>query len=445
MKNRCRIGQISLISLFFAVSGFGDETNAVKEAKSDGFFATIKNLDTEFHGFVDTRVGWRTENDPNENGRSLSEVRLQLESKTYFDWGEINARGDLIYDDLATDRSKVDLENGDGFFDLRELNALFSPADWSDIKLGRQILTWGTGDLLFINDLFPKDWNSFLLGRDEEYLKAPSDAIFASFFPSIGNFDVALMPRMDADRYIDGRRVSYWNPMMQSIGGQNAVIDAQRQDDWFKDGEMSLRYYRNIAEYEVALYGYHGFWKSPMGMDANGAYFPELNTYGASVKAPLGKGLFNLEAGYYDSREHSNLAQSRFVPNDETRFLAGYEREIAKDFTASAQYYVEWMMDYDSYYNNPMVVKSTARDEFRHVLTLRLTKMLMNQNLILSLFTFYSPSDNDAYFRPAVTYKISDNWLVNVNGNFFVGENDHTFFGQFKHNSNLNLGFRYSF
>ena len=72
---------------------------------------------------------------------------------------------------------------------------------------------------------------------------------------------------------------------MQSIAGQNAVIDAQRQDDWFKDGEMSLRYYRNIDIYEVALYGYHGFWKSPMGMNANGAYFPELNTYGTSGKS----------------------------------------------------------------------------------------------------------------------------------------------------------------
>ncbi|MFW6031595.1 MAG: hypothetical protein ACOC9T_03300, partial [Myxococcota bacterium] len=32
----------------------------------------------------------------------------------------------------------------------------------------------GTGDLVFLNDLFPKDWRSFLLGRDLDYLKAPS-------------------------------------------------------------------------------------------------------------------------------------------------------------------------------------------------------------------------------------------------------------------------------
>ncbi|MDH3981870.1 MAG: hypothetical protein OES84_03095 [Kiritimatiellaceae bacterium] len=399
-------------------------------------------LDSELHGFVDGRAGGRTQNDPHEDDRSLTELRLQLDSLTYFDAAELQIRADFLYDDLATDIEQVDLDNGDGFIDLREFNVLFTPVDWADMKIGRQILTWGTGDLLFINDLFPKDWNSFLLGRDEEYLKAPSDSVYASFFPSIGTFDVAYTPRFDADRYIDGRRVSYWNPALQSIAGKNAEIDAQRRDEWFKDDELSMRFYRPFLSWEGALYAYHGFWKSPMGANSSGAYFPRMNAYGTSAKGSLGSGLANVEFGYYDSTEESSATQ--IVPNDEVRFLMGYEREVAKDLTAGAQYYLEWMMEYDDYLDdqfNP----DTARDEARHVLTLRLTQMLMNQNLILSLFTFYSPSDNDAYFRPIITYKITDNWMVTANGNFFIGEDDYTFFGQLKYNSNVNLGVRYSF
>ncbi len=45
-----------------------------------------------------------------------------------------------------------------------------------------------------------------------------------------------------------------------------------------------------------------------------------------------------------------------------------------------------------------------ARDHFRHLTTVRLTKLLMNQNLWLSLFTYYSPSDKDAHLRPNVNY-----------------------------------------
>ncbi len=400
-------------------------------------------LDTELHGFVDSRAGVRTQNDPHQDDRSLTEVRLQLDSLTYLERATVQARADFVYDDLADDIGRIDLETGDGFIDLRELNILFTPVDITDVKLGRQILTWGTGDLLFINDLFPKDWNSFLLGRDEEYLKAPSDAVFASFFPAIGTIDVAYAPRMDADRYVDGRRISYWNG--SGIAGQDMVVDADRRDEWFKDDEIALRIYRPLLSYEAALYAYHGFWKSPVGFDnvTSNAYFPELNAYGGSVKGSLGKALINAEAGYYDSQE-DRAGTNPFVPNSEFRFLTGYQREVAKNTTASMQYYAEWMMDYDGY-KAGVPSASTARDEVRHVLTLRLTKLMMNQNLILGLFTFYSPSDNDAYLRPNATYKLNDHWMLTANGNIFIGEHDHTFFGQFEKNSNVNLGIRYSF
>lgn len=411
-----------------------------------GLTQNIFALDTELHGFVDGRAGARTQNDPHEDDRSLTEIRLQLDSLTYIDRTTVQARADLVYDDLADDLEKIDLETGDGFMDLRELNVLFTPIDIADMKVGRQILTWGTGDLLFINDLFPKDWNSFLLGRDEEYLKAPSDAVFASFFPAFGSIDFAYMPRMDADRYVDGRRLSYWNPMAQSVVGQNAIIDADRQDEWFQDHEIAVRYYRPVLSYEGALYAYHGFWKSPGGFNPStgNAYFPHLNAYGGSVRGSLGSGLINAETGYYDSREDRS-GDDPFVPNSEIRFLTGYEREVAKNLTAGMQYYIEWMMDYDDYKATLPTPADTARDEVRHVLTLRLTKRLMNQNLILGLFTFYSPSDNDAYLRPNVTYKLTDHWMVMANGNVFIGEEDHTFFGQFEKNSNVNLGVRYSF
>jgi hypothetical protein len=74
-----------------------------------------------------------------------------------------------------------------------------------DVKLGRQILTWGTGDLIFINDLFPKDWISFFIGRDTDYLKAPSDAIKVSLFGEQANLDIVYTPQFDSDRFIEGR------------------------------------------------------------------------------------------------------------------------------------------------------------------------------------------------------------------------------------------------
>ena len=88
---------------------------------------------------------------------------------------------------------------------------------------------------------------------------------------------------------------------------------------------------------------------------------------------------------------------------------------------------------------------TAVADEDRHVITVRLTKLLMEQNLHLSLFTFYSPSDQDMYLRPKAHYKISDSWAVEGGGNIFVGDEDHTFFGQFEDNTNMYAAMRYSF
>ena len=122
----------------------------------------------------------------------------------------------------------------------------------------------------------------------------------------------------------------------------------------------------------------------------------------------------------------------------------GYEQEALENFTVALQYYLEYMLDHETFLRS-LSPGSPAADEARHVLTVRLTRLLMNHNLMLLLFAFYSPSDNDAYLRPKAHYKISDSWSGELGGNIFLGEEDHTFFGQFEKNSNVFTGVRYSF
>ena len=92
-----------------------------------------------------------------------------------------------------------------------------------------------------------------------------------------------------------------------------------------------------------------------------------------------------------------------------------------------------------------MAPGAPAADEDRHVLTARIRKLLMNQNLTVSLFAYFSPTDADAYLRPNVKYKIDDHWTVEAGGNVMLGSEHHTFFGQFRDNSNLYAALRYGF
>ncbi len=395
-------------------------------------------------GFLEGRIGARVTDDPNQHRFSIQETRLQLEVAKFFESAEFHAVGDFVYDGLA-DQHDVDLETGQGAVDLREANLVFSPLDSVDVKIGRQILTWGTGDLVFINDLFPKDFKSFFIGRDAEYLKAPSDAVKLSAFSDLANLDVVYTPRFDADRFIDGRRVSFFDTARGRIVGRNAIVDADKPDRWFRDDEIAVRLYRNLGAYETALYGYHGFWKNPQGADAVSGrpIFPDLSVYGASVRGPVLGGIGTMEVGWYDSRDDRD-GTDPLVRNSEVRGLIGYERELVTDLTMGLQYVAEHRLDHDAF-EASQPPGSIEVDRTRHLLTQRLTWLTHAQDVTWSLFTFFSPNELDAYLRPNVSYKLTDAWTLTAGGNVFVGRDDHSFFGQFEDATNLYAGARFSF
>jgi hypothetical protein len=386
----------------------------------------------EMHGFTETRAGFRTQSDPHEKDMSVMEVRLQGEFFTHAEGAEFKYKGD-VWGDGITEKGEYDTREAWGFARL---------SDFLDVKVGRQILTWGTGDMVFLNDLFPKDWQSYFTGRDKEYLKAPSDAAKISFFTALASLDVVYTPKFDPDRYITGKYISYWNGNLGRLAGRDTLVDADTPDLWFQDDEIAVRLYGNINNHELALYGYRGFWKRPGGETLSGtALFPGLSVYGASARGQVGPGIGNVEIAFYQST-HDKSGSNPRINNSEMRYLVGYTQDLAKDFNASLQYYVEYMLDYRDYRAN--LSGSPARDRERHVVTWQLTQLLMNQNLELTLSSYYSPTDNDAYLRPNMRYKYSDRIVFEGGANVFLGEKQHTFFGQFKKNTNICAAIRYS-
>jgi len=389
--------------------------------------------------FWDTRVGVRTQDDDLvDDDFTLAETRLRLEYRRQWERADFALKSDLLLDALADDRG-IDIEKREGWLQLREVKLGLQPHSRVDMALGRQVLTWGTGDLVFINDLFPKDFNSFFIGRAEEYLKSPVDALRVSTYFDLFNVDLVYSPRFDSNLYLDPKRLSFFG----SPGDTTLRVDMP--DDWFSDDEFYLRAYRRSGSWELALYGYDGFWKGPEGFDLNRQVnlFPRLAVYGASARGPLAGGIFNVEYGYYDSKD-AGLHGSDHAPPSEHRLLLGYQRELARELDLGLQYYLTQIGDYGDYQDDRLP-GSPDRDRNRHVVTARLSKLLMNQDLRLSLFAFVSPSDEDGYLRPQLYYKLDDHRGIEVGANVFFGEDDDTFFGQLSDNTNIYTAFRYDY
>lgn len=391
-------------------------------------------------GWWEARGGLRLLSDPFQPDSPLLESRLRLSR----DWAGHSWRGRVAWDtlfDAVADPRDPHPESGRGWLDVREASLSFSGPS-ATLRLGRQPATWGTGDLLFINDLFPKDWVSFLAGRDQQYLKAPSDAVRLGLHGAAASLEVVYTPRFDPDRFVSGERLSYWSGT--SLAGRPGMPPPATPREWFADAEAAVRLSGRRGSLEWALYGYRGFWKSPAGATPGGqATYPDLSVYGASLRGPWAQGLANIEAGLYDSTDDPS-GSDPLVRNSEVRLLLGYEQEVAADTTLGLQYYLESRL-HQSAYEASLPPGAPLMDQDRHLVTARLTKWYFARSLMASAFLFYSPNEADAYLLPRLTWRRDDHWTFEAGANLFTGRDDFSFFGQFAGNTSAYLAIRRNF
>src|SRR3990167_2929369 len=262
----------------------------------------------DLHGFVETVYGPKFLGDERtqKDEFNVLEQRLQLKaawqpprSAPLASWHPaFFYKGDLVVDEYDEALR----------YQIREAHGSASPFTWLDVKLGRQILTWGTGDLLFINDVFPKDFVSFFIGRDDEYLKVPSDAVRVSVVHPWAALDLALIPFFTPNTTITGDGLSFFDSLLGRVVGEESerlLTEPSFQPD---DTEMAVRISRNLGGYEEAGYAFRGFFKQAVGTknpDARELFYPELAVYGASLRGPVPgmSGIAYGEVGYYDSLE----------------------------------------------------------------------------------------------------------------------------------------------
>ncbi len=400
----------------------------------------------QIHGFVEMDYGVKVSDDNTKRDNyNLFEQRLQLRANHNFSGdnylaqkgASLSFKGDFTVDEYY---------NGKTGFELRELNLALTPMDIVDLKIGRQALTWGTGELLFINDMFPKDYVSFLIGRDNEYLKKPSDAVKVSIYPKFANIDLVAIPHFAPNTIPKGDRLSFFDTFQKGIAGVNSERRLIEPPFQMSNNEYALRVYRNFGSNEAALYFFHGFDKNPRSYKNQAArelYYEPMDVYGGSLRGPFASGIGNIEVGYIRSRDDSK-GNLRTVENSSFKTMMGYSKDLGNDLNVGFQYMYEQKLDYDDYRDN-LLTNDYRWDQRRHLLTNRIVKLFKNQTVRVSLFTFYSPTDNDGYVRPVVAYDINDQWKVTFGANLPWGEDENTEFGQMKRNKNIYTRIRYSF
>ncbi len=395
------------------------------------------------HGFVQLNYAARPDfaASPERDGLGrdgfvLGEERLQLKLEARSADGAWAALAKPeIYHDAVAERGGATLR--EGYLDAAH-------GAW-DVRLGRQIITWGVGDLVFINDVFPKDYAAFFSGRPLEYLKRGVDALDLNYQSDALSAELVVVPAglFTPDNLPPRERFFQFDPFpMLPRATQEPAARFDRT-------ETAFRLHGTVAETELAVYAYRGFWRSgALAPDAAAVstrairFFPRLDVFGASARRSGLGGVWSAEVGHYASRDDPR-GDNPAIDNSQLRFLVAHQRQLAEDFTGSIEYYGEWMQDYAAY-RRAVPPGFPASRELRDLVGLRLTKLLRYQTLKLSLFTFYSPAARDFFANPEVSYQFSDRFSATLGGNIFGGPAQ-MFFGMLGRNDNAYLSARYSF
>lgn len=360
-----------------------------------------------YNGFVQGKVGRFLSSQPQSTNFSARDLTLRLETQYEGELFQAQFKADSQYLLLKSDWQhqvrelavSVDLANSD--------NETISDSALAGLsfKVGRQSLSWGLGEFIFLNDLFAKDWQSFFNGDDISYLKKPNDALKLSYFFGEASLDVVYQTQHSVDN------------LYQPISGLISPSDSS----------IHARYYFSSGQTDYAFYASDGIGNTPLFI-AGSFEYQQLKSLGASMIKPLAGGLFKAEFSNYWL--DNSLAQS----SKQQRYLIGFEREIMPRLNLSLQAYLE--QDSNPYASHTL--------DNRQLITTSFNYRSSDDNWNNQVMLFHSPNHHDNYLRISSSYRYSDQIILSGHINNLNGHSD-TFFGQLKAIDNAALRITFYF
>ena len=386
----------------------------------------------EIHGFVQYNAALRPFRSGGYEAEWLkAETRAQLDLSRSSPELELRAKLDLLADPV-TDEHTVDLREAYVNYYGRNL----------DLRIGKQIVTWGVGDLLFLTDVFPKDWTAFLTGAPVEYLKAGATAVRANYAVRGVDIEALVVPKFEPDNFPSPPRLAAFDPFPAAAARQRVLPGSA-----LSDREVGLRVSRMLRDYSTSFYAFGGWDPRP-----SFAYDPATNTgtvsnrrlrmVGASTQGPVGKNLLSAEVAYY--RTEDTAGTDPGTENPSVRTLVALERVLKDQRTVSAQLYQEWALKHGAY-ERTLPPGSRARDAVLSALTLRFRDSLRGDTVKPTVFAYYNFSEADYFVQAEVRRRLAEGAWWTVGLNVFGGRHGDSLFGQFNPNDNLYATVRYAF
>jgi hypothetical protein len=383
-------------------------------------------------GFVDGRGQFFFEEDPTDQPRQIGDVMLRQEVFIKpSQWLRLFAGVDLRANshDQVEDEWRLDFEDR-GILRpkaaVRRLGATISGGHLT-LDLGKQFIRWGRADILNPTDRFaPRD---YLTVFDTEFL--PVLGARAVVTAGSESFEGVWVPRFTPSRLplIDQR----WTVLPPEAEGQTIVDGGSI---FPKRSQFGARWNHTASSFEGSLSFYDGFQNlasfdvRPVAPDTIEfqRFYPSLRSYGGDLAIPTQIVTLKGEAAYLRSPNHEN--------DDYVLWVVELERQVG-----------EWVFDGgyagENTTNHLGAVRFAPDQGVAKSFIGRVSYTLGPRRSVAVEGAVRQAGDGE-YARAEYSEAFGQHWRLTFSG-VFLGGDESSFIGQYRHNSNASAALRFSY
>lgn len=315
---------------------------------------------------------------------------------------------------------------------IHEAYLEYSQPLW-DLKIGRQIYSWGRADGLKITDILnPCDYSEYIT-RDFDEIRVAVDSVkYHYMFPG-SDLELVWIPT-----FVENIIPKQGNPWYVDNFEGLTINQAEEIENNLGNSELAARWslYLQGLDFSVST-AYLWDDETAYHKEEDGSFTPEyhrLKYYGLDLAKPLGNFVIRSESAYFQGKYFSADNGEGVLERDYIHSLAGLDWYPGNNWTISAQLANQYIIDYEGTINE---------EESQNIASLRLSKNLFRETLELENMLYYEQGNEDGFNRFSIDYALSDSFHLLAGIDYFYGDKGE--FSYYDGNDSIWIKTRYNF
>lgn len=298
-----------------------------------------------------------------------------------------------------------------------------------DLRVGKQIVTWGRADALNPTDnLTPKDF-TLLSAKDEEERRIGSYAVKANLYR--GTYTVSAM------------WIPLFNPSTIPLTAPPGltITEDKRDSGALTYQALALKVDQTGGEVDWSVSYYTGLDVNPIGVPLAPTHIElrhtRIHVVGADFARTVGRYGVRGEVAYTHTQNASGA--DPFIKKPFVFAVLGADRDLVEDLNVNLQVYQRTIVNYRDPFAiaDPVVRFASVQnatfnqqlDQYQFGLTGRIKASWWHQTLESELLGVWNANRGDVFVRPSLAYAFTDVWKGFVGWDVFTGQRN-SFFGR---------------